>query len=158
MEKTAPNRGEPDSNQRVVHLFDTLKTPSTPPDKGDTCVMGWNPSIERTVNGLNIGDVPALLELADSKKPLYHNPVNMLSSRWATKTTEGIVALWLIEGIRTGRLPYPTLNPELSNHNADPATAGEVDIQKQATSAYRRWWNRKRLNEDPLEGTGLAWF
>lgn len=54
-------------------------------------------------------DIPMLLKIGKSKKTQSPCPSNLLSSRHHANCSEGIAALWLIEGIRQGG-KYPSLN------------------------------------------------
>jgi hypothetical protein len=47
-------------------------------------------------------DVPALLARADEEEPLKTFPTNPLSSVARKSCREGVLALWLVEGIRKG--------------------------------------------------------
>lgn len=106
---------------------------------------------------LELVDVPALLELAESTESLQSIPSNPLSSLAQLECSEGVVALWFIEGIRKGG-KYPSLNPKLIS--PDPNTS-----HKTAIAAYRDWW-RKAKNAPaeasklphPLNGTSLSWY
>jgi hypothetical protein len=53
---------------------------------------------------LDWSDIPVLLDLADSRTVLEFPPANPISSHMMKKGVEGMVALWLIEGIRCGHL------------------------------------------------------
>ena|ERR1700722_14235010 len=100
--------------------------------------------------------VPALLERAPSRAMLKSFPVNPLSSMMQDRCPEGIVALWLIEGIRQGGR-YPSLNPVCKGENSK-------DTQQRAVAAYLRWWQKVRSDpsaaakRDPFAGTDLSWY
>ncbi len=111
-------------------------------------------------------DIPALLEFGGSRKILKTFPDNSLSSYLQEECTEGMIALWLVEGIRKGGKDLPSLNPLIT-----PLKSG-VDYQKQSENrhgevldAYQKWWDRvrslpieeaKKIN--PLAKSGLAWY
>jgi hypothetical protein len=111
-------------------------------------------------------DIPALLELGGSKRVLKNFPVNFLSSQSQSECTEGMIALWLVEGIRTGGKELPSLNPLVT-----PLKSGE-NYQKQSENrhdqvleAYQKWWNQVKAipveeakKIDPLAKAGLAWY
>src|SRR3954447_12052142 len=59
---------------------------------------------------LGMADVPALLARADSETPLPAVPTNPVSSYAQRSCSEGMLALWLVEGVRKGG-KYPSLNP-----------------------------------------------
>jgi hypothetical protein len=111
-------------------------------------------------------DVPALLEVAGSTDPLRAAPANPRSSRAPTACSEGVLALWLIEGVRRGG-KWPSLNPILRGGGA----AGEAPqrraqrVHRVALQAYRAWWKKvsalppaKAAAVVPLRGTGLSWY
>jgi hypothetical protein len=111
-------------------------------------------------------DVPALLELAPSTAPLKNFVVNPLSSRAQLECSEGVMALWLIEGIRKGGR-YPSLNPLLRPAWAVPGDAVRESEgnRPRASAAYHAWWGKVRswpraraAALDPLRGTGLSWY
>lgn len=115
---------------------------------------------------LDLTDVPALLEYADSTKTLKSFPRNPLSSQLETECSEGIVALWLIEGVRHGN-KFPSLNALCFKgrvEGTDWTKASEAN-HKEVAKAYRAWWEKtkdlppeKARNIDPLQGTGLNWY
>jgi hypothetical protein len=110
-------------------------------------------------------DVPALLALADEVKPLTRFPRNPISSQYEESCSEGMVALWLIEGIRKGG-KYPsmaTLCLPVPVPKGDWGKISEANHNAVA-KAYKSWWDRvkslppaKAVEDDPLSGTGLAW-
>ena len=115
---------------------------------------------------LSWADVPALMTRLDSQEHLGAFPVNPLSSQSQRTCTEGVMAMWLIEGIRRKRPSgYPSLNPLLSGGDhpgdLDWQFASELNAPVAAT-AYRAWWKKIDGKEaaapDPLEGTGLSWY
>ncbi len=136
--------------QRVKVLFESMRS-------GNYAAI--------TFPQLDLADVPTLLEYADSTKPLRSFPRNPLSSQLEVDFSEGMVALWLIEGVRQGDR-YPSLNAlcfKAGGGGKDWSKASE-DNHKEVARAYRAWWEKaKSLPHDPakaldpLKGTGLAW-
>ena len=62
-------------------------------------------------NGLAGRDIPALLDCADSTTTLKDFPRNPVSSQFEPECSEGMVALWLIEGFATASRPdFGSLN------------------------------------------------
>jgi hypothetical protein len=105
-----------------------------------------------------------LLEHADSMVFLKTFPVNPLSSRPIDRCVEGMMALWLIEGVRQGG-KFPSLNPPYYRDAVDGKESGPVrgNVQKKLVQAYRAWWAKvknlpadKAKAIDPLQGTGLS--
>lgn len=138
-------------NQRVKKLFDAMRN-------------GKNPEVE--FPRLDLTDVPALLELADSTKMLKSFPRNPLSSQFERQCSEGMVALWLIEGVRKGS-KYPSLNALCFKDGVqvNDWTAESEANHKEVAKAYRAWWKKARTltpekaNEiNPLTGTSLHWY
>lgn len=101
-------------------------------------------------------DIPALLELADKTGTLKSFPVNPLSSFIPKSTNEGILALWLVEGIRGGG-KYPTL------FTPSEEDVKDQKVQQALAKAYRAWWARVKdkpeevRTTDPLADTKLDW-
>lgn len=123
----------------------------------------------RTWPKLDWDDVAALLALADSDVALASFPVNPISSQSQEDCSTGMMALWLIEGIRL-QSPngYPSLNPlcfdakDSMNQDWDASSLANLP---RAASAYRQWWQRvrslpvsERKTINPLAGSGLAWY
>ena len=117
---------------------------------------------------LDMTDVPALLELADSTKVLKKFPTNPLSSQLELQCSEGMVALWLIEGVRQGSkgIKYPSLNALCFKDDVQAKNYTEESEanHKEVAKAYRAWWNKakglsaeKAKELDPLKGTNLHW-
>ena len=112
---------------------------------------------------LETNDIPELLEHATATNVLQSFPINMFSSIYRFTSTEGMVALWLIEGIRIGG-KFPSLIPACYDKSktitADAGFYAEAD-QEEVAKAYLTWWDRsKGASEDvgPLDGTTLTWF
>lgn len=153
----APKDDSPDTstvvqieNERVKALFESMR-------------KGFFNDIEFL--RLDLTDVPALLEHADSTQPLETYPTNPLSSQRQQQCTEGMMALWLIEGVRHGG-QYPSLNPLCFKNGVQGKdwTKASEDNHKEVAQAYRNWWSKaKRLCPydakaiDPLKGTDLHW-
>jgi hypothetical protein len=109
---------------------------------------------------LEWADVPALLELADSPDILQAYPVNPLWSGVPGPAPEGLVALYLIEGVRRGG-KFPTLQG-VTSRGVDVNKAAEQ--QKEFAKAYRDWWAKAKdakpadaAKLDPLAGTKRTW-
>jgi hypothetical protein len=142
---------KPDAtNARVESLFRSMRDGSYQlPDAGK-----WFPNLKWE-------DIPALLRLGDSKFRPKAYPVNPISSQAeVVAPTEGVIALWLIEGLRKGG-KLPSLNALLVNEGKFDRTEA---AQTQAYEAYQRWWtNVEKLPVDearkvePLGGTKLRW-
>jgi len=111
-------------------------------------------------------DVSALFGLADSRRMLASFPHNPISSQSQSTCSEGMVALWLVEGVRKGG-QFASLNPLcFGNEAAEEAwtTASERNHDR-VLAAYRVWWTKvngfssdRAAAIDPLEGTGLHWY
>jgi len=128
-------------------------------------------------------DIPALLKIAESDKVLEGMPALAISSYAAREGREGMVALWLVEGLRRGqeellegeqlgksvppaRVFWPPLNPmcvkegmKMTECETSPEIHGEV------LSAYRRWWEgakslppREAALFDPLDLMDIKWY
>ena len=123
---------------------------------------------------LTWNDIPALLQRAQSDRQLQSFPTNPLSSQLQGTCPEGIVALWLIEGLFEGG-NLPSLNPLLlqdgSKLSLQDALSREQQLKllSKARTAYTAWWgvaSRDRaLPGDPVTGltsalkdTGLRWY
>jgi hypothetical protein len=100
--------------------------------------------------------IPALLERAPSRATLKSFPTNPVSSRMQNDCSEGIMSLWLIEGIRQGG-KYPSLNSICRGVEGD-------SLQPLAVGAYFRWWHKVKddpragAQRDPFESTNLSWY
>lgn len=113
--------------------------------------------------------VDALLDRAESNTPLLRFPINVYSSQSQNSCSEGIMVLWLVEGIRRGAPGgYPSLNPLCLCDDAGADVPWEEASEANraaAARAYREWWkNAKsedaaaRGEQDPLADTGLSWY
>ncbi len=137
-------------NQRVKALFESMR-------KG-------NYDTNRFPQ-LDLSDVPALLEHADSTRRLTCFPVNPLSSQRQDECSEGMVALWLIEGVRQDT-KFPSLNPLCLKKDVRGKDWNQASENNHETTAqaYRAWWSKaKKLSPpeakalQPLQGTELHW-
>lgn len=112
-------------------------------------------------------DVPDLLSLAGSSRQLRVFPINALSSQGEPGCSEGMIALWLVEGVRKGGR-FPSNNAlcfaERQDKGTDWGRASEEN-HPQVLKAYLKWWKRvnsldpdKAAAKNPLSGTKLHWF
>jgi hypothetical protein len=138
------------SNERVQKLFDSMRASKY-----------TNPKFPE----LKWEDIPALLEMGTSKRVLKNFPVNPLSSQIVMECPEGIVALWLVEGLRKGG-KYASLNALCLPDGEITEKWTEVSAKNhdRALKAYQEWWRRvqtltaeKAAGMDPLKGTKLHW-
>jgi hypothetical protein len=115
---------------------------------------------------LSIKDMPALLARASSTESLSCYPSNPISSQFEPTCPEGMVALWLVEGFRTGNA-FPSLNALCLTHGNSSSDWAGVSEKNQArvAEAYRRWWDRVKddpsadaMKTDPLKGLGMSWY
>ena len=143
-----PAPAEP--NRRVQALFDAMRT---------------GKDQENEFPKLELADVPALLELADSAKPLKTFPRSPFSSQYEPECSEGMVALWLIEGVRQGG-KFPSLNALCFKTGgvAKDWTAASEANHAEVAKLYRAWWKKAAsLAADdakaiaPLRDSGFAW-
>ncbi len=114
---------------------------------------------------LSWSDIPALLEKAEGTTELKNFPTNPYSSRIEKTCTEGVMALWLVEGLRQGN-KYASLNAVLVPAADAERVPGKQEEATQALAAraYRVWWAKvkdlppeKAREVNPLEGTGMRW-
>lgn len=152
MSGTASGRNPNDdaANEKVKALFESM-------EKGEYR-DGDFPRLDQS-------DIPALLKFADSTVILKTFPRSPASSQYEKSCSEGMVALWLIEGIRKGG-KYPSLNslcfkgPVRGSNWTKASEDNHVVVAK----AYRAWWEKvknltaKEASEvDPLKDTGMSW-
>ncbi len=138
-------------NPRVTALFEEMR-------KG-TYAQRWFPQ-------LRWSDIPALLEMANSKRVLKSFPSNPLSSQSMDECLEGVVALWLIEGLQEGG-NLPSLNPILIDKEANLPPADVLSREQQgsllgrARRAYKQWWVKSQSGRidgcHALVGSQLSW-
>src|SRR4051812_8785091 len=92
-----PERSPPPSKAKL--LLDQMRA-GTYHQGSDWCPkLGW-------------GDFPDLLDRAGSTELLKTSPTNPVSSLYIPTCTEGVMVMWLVEGVRKGT-GFPSLNPEL---------------------------------------------
>lgn len=114
---------------------------------------------------LSFEDIPALMELGKSEAILECFPRNLFSSQFEATCSEGMVALWLIEGIRTGT-PIPSLNALCfkKGNAGEDWTARSESNHEQVLKAYQNWWKTHQAipdqarNTNPLRGLELHWY
>jgi hypothetical protein len=111
-------------------------------------------------------DIPALLEIGGSKHVLQRFPHNPLSSQAQFQCPEGMVALWLVEGIRKGGKDFPSLNALCLPSDSQDKKWDEASAKSQGPvlEAYQKWWKQiqglpfdKAAAVDPLKETNLGW-
>lgn len=111
-------------------------------------------------------DVDALLDRADRTRGLARWPINPLSSQMQQRCNEGVMALWMVEGLRRDEpLGFPSLNPLLlGGEDVGDWHAESERNQPRAAELYRRWWRRvaalpadERRAVDPLAGSVIGW-
>ena len=96
---------------------------------------------------LGTNDIPKLLVHAGNTNILKNFPVNVISSIGRTTTSEGMIALWLIEGVRMGGR-FPSLIPVCYDRDtkvlSDALFYAEAD-QDAVYHAYLLWWQKTNL-------------
>ncbi len=147
---TSESSAREDGVNRVAELFEELAS-------GRYAEMGFP--------ALDWADVPALLDRGQSKRELHEFPRNPDSSQYESRCREGIVALWLVEGLRQGGC-FPSNNALCFSGPVDGSDwtgASEVNHGR-LFGAYRAWWDEvgklpkaRAVAVDPLAGTGLSW-
>jgi hypothetical protein len=112
---------------------------------------------------LGTNDIAELLVHAGNTNILKSFPVNVVSSIGRMTTSEGMIALWLIEGVRMGG-KFPSLIPVCYDRDKkvlhDALFYAEAD-QDAVYKAYLLWWEKTKGQKkeiDPLDGTALTWF
>lgn len=130
-----------------------------------------------TVPKFDWADIPILLELAQSEKDAKTIPHSLESSYHQQRCREGMIALWLIQGLRrkqvalvrqsqTGDENRPddhyhlTLNPICWKGQRNTDRSGQ--LQRELLGAFREWWRRfgvlpaeQAALFDPLDLTDL---
>ena len=110
--------------------------------------------------------VPDLVARGSATSQLEHFPRNPFSSQAQARASEGLIALWLVEGLCEGG-HYGSLSPLLVEQGRplDPTLAHQLRLQERAAAAYARWWSRVATLDheaarsiDPLEDSELAWY
>jgi hypothetical protein len=148
--KTRPQPSGRVGNPRVDRLFAAMRA-------GTASVV--------TFPKLGWEDIPALLRRAGSATRLTSFPGNPISSTAVRECSEGMVALWLIEGLRKGG-DFPSLTPlclQRGSADRDWQKASEASHPALADQ-YRAWWQKvkflppaKAAAIDPLSGTPFFW-
>lgn len=114
---------------------------------------------------LNHMDIPGLLKLGKNKRILKAFPRSPISSQYESTCTEGMVALWLVEGIRKGKR-YPSLNVLCFSKGQQGRnwTAKSEENHDQVFDAYQKWWkdsgsisSAEALKVNPLSERNLHW-
>jgi hypothetical protein len=115
---------------------------------------------------LTWADVPALLAAARGTACLSTFPTNPISSDGPQDCPEGMMALWLLEGVRLGG-HFPSLDPLCLPEDPpvrDDREAASAVHHPVVLGAYEAWWQRVRhlppdraAAVDPLAGTNLSW-
>jgi len=130
-----PAENEPAVNQRVTKLFAQMRE-----------------GTYRDVNfpELTWQDVPSLMKLAESDRILSNVPTNLLSSQSPLPTQEGVVAMWLIEGIRKGG-KHPSLNCMLLDRKPGQSQLphNHESLHLIALRYYQKWWSQ--IDPKPVE-------
>ena len=128
-------------------------------------------------------DIPILLKLSESHKLIRGMPALGASSYIQSEGREGMVALWLIEGLRRGqeqllegeqlgksvpasRWMWLPLNPICLKEEMELVECqNSAEIHCEVLAAYRRWWEavkalpvKEAALYDPLDLTDLAWY
>jgi hypothetical protein len=150
VEKTGTAKELKASRERVQKLFAAMREGRY--DDNGFPALSWQ-------------DVPALLEIAPSRVVVRRFPRNPLASQFQQECSEGMVALWLIEGIRK-RGKYPSHNALCFRPGPARGDYGQVSERNhdQALKAYQAWWKKvghlppDRAAVVPLRGTGLSWY
>ncbi len=146
--KTTPM--ENTRNEKVEALFDSFR---------NATYRGFN------FPDLSFEDIPALLELGESEQALKSFPRSPISSQFEATCSEGMIALWLIEGIRNGR-KFPSLNALCFKKGqiGKDWTSKSENNHEPVLDAYKTWWNESKdlpVEEaelaNPLEGLELHW-
>jgi hypothetical protein len=116
---------------------------------------------------LRWADVPDLIRVGQSERILSDFPRNPFSSQYTPETREGVVALWLVEGIRRGG-KFPSLNALCFSKNDDPNASFEARSAANHCALlkrYRDWWIDVRdrpfsegTSSEPLADSELNWY
>lgn len=144
------DQGQTQKSGRVRELFEQMRA-------------GKYQSID--FPALKWDDIPDLLEMGKSKRVLKSFPRNFLSSQLEFECSEGMVAMWLIEGLRKGG-KFATLNALCLSEKPTKKWAEDSERNHpQVLKAYQAWWKQvqslpaHRARElDPLQGTKLYWY
>ena len=108
-------------------------------------------------------DVPSLMQIAESELVIANTPTNPLSSFRQTDAREGVIALWLVEGIRQGS-KFPSLNCMLVDGESN-LPHNHPSLHSIALDHYQKWWKQvepKPVEEDtdlaPMTDSKLRWY
>lgn len=139
-----------ENNKKVKSLFESMRN-------GTYKSRGF-PKLTRD-------DIPALMSLADSTRILKAFPRYSISSQYEETCPEGIVAIWLVEGVRKGS-KFPSLNALClpgGKNNGDWTELSKAN-HPQLAAAYKKWWENVKQTDtpaafkaNPLKGTNLHW-
>ncbi len=136
--------------ERVRKLFAAMRAGRY--DEVDFPKLGWE-------------EIPGLLEVGSSTTALTTFPRSPLSSQYEAECSEGMVALWLVEGLRKGG-QFGSLNALCLPVGAAGGDWRALSEKSHAgvLRAYRDWWRRvqslprdKAAAVDPLQGAELHW-
>lgn len=153
-----PHRNE--HRRRVIDLFDSYVQKETITEAEEKAGIKTNlRSFHFWQPKFTWEDIPILLELAERGRIMTgHIPSLTISSYHQKQCREGMVALWLIEGLRekqaalmrqrqTGEEPRPRtyyhlpLNPICTRKGTKLADCEKsAEIHGEALQAYRKWW------------------
>ena len=114
-------------------------------------------------------DIRSLLSFAENTNALRSFPRNPLSSQFEAECSEGMIALWLIEGIRESQpAQFPSLNALCFSRfktQDEDWTEHSRTSHPRALAFYRKWWaeiasqsKTKGMQTNPLEGSDLYWY
>lgn len=141
-----------EKHERVKSLFTSFRVGSLE-DKNRPPKLTWQ-------------DVEGLMIMAQSERRLTNFPRNPLSSQAQREAAEGVVALWLIEQLRSDERYYHSLNPLCLAKNGE----GNFEAQTRANfpellEAYQAWWEKaSKVDEaaakeiDPLADAVISWY
>ena len=151
-DKTDSNEGKV-ADERVAKLFATMRDGQ------------YEDSFPAPFPELEWKDVPALIEIGRSNRELKTFPRITISSRYEATCPEGIVALWLVEGIRQGG-KYPSLNALCLSVDVEGSnwTQQSAKNQDRLLKCYEDWWKQAgpttpqaAAKVDPLKDSKLVW-
>jgi hypothetical protein len=113
-------------------------------------------------------DAESLMIMGKSTRKLTSFPVNPLSSFAIGEACEGVVALWLLEQIRTENEFYHSLNPLCLSKDGEREgdfAARSFTNQPRLVEAYQAWWAKaSEVDEEdakaiePLADSDLYWY
>ena len=172
-------KNKPDEKdiERVTKLFNDYVHKESGPEMVVSPINGHIPSFKWE-------DIPALLEIAKKDNLMKGMPALMISSYMGSYCREGMIALWIIEGIRSQELSKQVekqLTKQMQMNGAyfrlplNPICIKEgmqleecessLEIHKTVLQAYNKWWEKvKSLPASqaacfyPLDLTDITWF